>query len=208
MQGCRINHKIQTHMKKIAIGLIITASYHWIFGQVVGPDQARQVARNFFFEGETLLKSGLPERDLQLRHVETVRGAPFYYLFIPVNNRGFILISGDYRFYPILGFSTDGTFDIEQMPPALEELFQAYRERFIEQTHEMKSLKESYGDIWEKYSESNFKDYLLKTEEMPNVNPLIQSRWNSGCSYNSFCPVDKDGPCGRVKVGCVAVAMG
>ena len=36
---------------------------------------------------------------------------------------------------------------------------------------------------------------------------MLNTTWNSGCLYNTHCPVDAAGPCGHVKVGCVAVAM-
>lgn len=40
-----------------------------------------------------------------------------------------------------------------------------------------------------------------------DVAPLLSTTWNQGCGYNSQCPVDVAGPCGKVYTGCVATAM-
>lgn len=109
---------------------------------------------------------------------------------------GFVLVSPDKRMRPVVGYSRKGTFDVNNMPPALEYwLHGAYSDGIGS------GAEHSY---WQEiYSGS----YGAKGRSFPEVPKLVSARWGQGWPYNAKCPPHPDGPNGHTLVGCVATAM-
>lgn len=49
-----------------------------------------------------------------------------YYVFNAGQNEGFVIISGDDRTVPVLGYAEHGSFDIDNLPPAMADLLDNY----------------------------------------------------------------------------------
>jgi len=134
----------------------------------------------------------IPQGDVQ----DTVS----YYVF-NVNensNGGFVIIAGDDVVRPVLGYSDNGSYDENNLPPNfvywmdyLGQQIASVQEQGIEQSDVMRMEWESYVDG----------DMPL----MANVvEPLIQTKWNQSAPYNNMAPM-WDGQ--RSVTGCVATAM-
>lgn len=112
--------------------LLILLSLFWgtlypLFAENVSVDKALQIASNFTKRiTEQQLRSNQP---LQLAYTaqSTLRsGAPEAYYYVFNSGKGFIIVSGDDRAYPILGYSTSGNFSYEEAPDNMKWWLQEY----------------------------------------------------------------------------------
>ena len=110
-------------MKRIIVltyfGFILTGS---LFSNYVDSTTAKTVAVNFIkrrFEQQPISKS-IQSSSIFLAHTELVdiksnqskgdSGVPAYYVFNLIDSSGFIIVSGDDRAHPILGYSDNNSF--------------------------------------------------------------------------------------------------
>ncbi len=125
-----------------------------------------------------------------------------YYILNDTINNGFVIVSADKRAWPILGYSTEGSFNEKKQPEA----FTAWMEN---RKKEIESIKKNNlqpdgatVDAWQNLS---LKSVAIET---PAVEPLLKTKWDQGCYYNEMCPSDtRSVYCGHAPVGCVATAM-
>ena len=122
-------------------------------------------------------------------------------LYIAHNNKDFIIVANELRVNPILGYSDEGSYDANNMPPQLLYLLESYKEEIIAVKRGKFEKLKSYNDDWQNYLKADF------TQTKASVAPIIQVKWNQGSGWNRFCPEDADGPGGHVYAGCVAVSM-
>ena len=144
------------------------------------------------------------------------------------------MISADRREMPVLGYSEDGDFDVddlENIPPELKSWI-------IMMEEEINSIREGNSLVATDPQETalEWNDIMLAVEAIqssPNgrtaalcpkgarcdeddnpsppppvvVGPFLTTTWGQGCGYNDSAPIASGGPCGRALAGCVATAM-
>lgn len=122
--------------------------------------------------------------------------SPLYYVFKTNSDDGFILIAGDDNANPVLGYSTKGNFDQNNLPLNFRKWIEGYKKELnyiiahnIDATPEIKSK-------WNALK-NGITTYLPKANA---VSPLITTTWNQSPHYNALCP-------GGSVTGCVATAM-
>jgi predicted outer membrane repeat protein len=127
---------------------------------------------------------------------------PYFYVFN--GDKGFVIVSGDDRATPILGYSDDGYFDPNDIPPNMAEFLDGYQKEInhvIE--HDMKPT----SVLVKKWKSLESNDGVQIKSYTPNTN-LIQSGWGQGVPFNNYCPMDYSGSSPqRSVVGCIATAM-
>ena len=99
---------------------------------------------------------------------------------------GFVIASGDDRTVPILGYSDEGSIDLQQMP------------------ENMKAWLGYYGAAINVLGTEELRRGEQPSSSRQAISPLLTSRWYQGEPYNRECP-DVSG--GRALTGCVATAM-
>ena len=113
---------------------------------------------------------------------------------------GFVIVSADDRCYPIIGYSTNGSFNYDMAPTNmlswLEECSASIQAGIHADAPENKDAIKQWND-------------LLYSSVVTSSNPksdsyLLTSTWEQGSGYNNYCPV-MGGQ--HVVVGCVATAM-
>ncbi len=165
---------------------------------------AQAVAGNFMQE---LVAGGdhTGEADITLFSIIHQQGDTLLYVF-NVHDQGFIIVAAEDEVYPILGYSSQGAFGLEEMPPALVEWLEAYKKQILYIRTKGLTGDGSIRAVWQHYAAPSdvFTPGLLKSN---GVEPLITSHWDQGTYYNTYCPSDAMGPGGRALAGCVAVAM-
>lgn len=119
-----------------------------------------------------------------------------FYLFSDSLNGGFVIVSGDDRAHPILGYSPEGTFETTEMPPALQWWLARYREQ-------IESLITGDDNEQEEYLLSYATDYQLRTEKKNNKT-IATAGWHQRSPFNLYCPL-VDGE--ATAAGCVATCM-
>lgn len=123
--------------------------------------------------------------------VSTHIGDPALYVFEKDNSRGFMIVSADDAVTPLLGYSDDNNFDLDNVPPALQEWMDEYA-RQIE------------------YVRENYPQALAENETrvaLPGwatISPLLKTKWGQGTPYNNLCPKYSGE---RSATGCVATSM-
>ena len=139
--------------------------------------------------------------DLQLVYTgASQRGETCFYVF-NVGTTGFVIVSADDRFRPIVGYSNEGTFATENMSPELA----FYLDKIIEaRTSRNAVLFDNTAEEWQSVANSG---QLLSRNGGRSVDYICTTKWNQDSPYNLYAPEASSGPGGRCYAGCVATAM-
>ena len=146
-------------------------------------------------------ESNQRNKDLQLVYTGlSNRGEACFYAF-NVGDGGFVIVSADDRFRPIVGYSDEGTFATENPSPEL--MF--YLDKIIEaRTSRNAVLDERTPEEWQSVMTSG---KLLSRNGGRGVDYICTTQWNQDSPYNLYAPEAGSGPGGRCYAGCVATAM-
>ena len=163
--------------------------------------QAREVGAKFV-KGSIAIRATADD----LRHVTTYKtdsNVAAFYVF-NVDN-GFVIVAADDCSIPILAYSKEGSFDVNNIPVQMEGYLQVYRKEIQYGIEHRLSGDESIANQWNMLRATG---RLYETRSTTAVEPMLSETWNQNCYYNALCPEDPNGPCGHVYAGCVATAMG
>ena len=129
------------------------------------------------------------------------RGEACFYVF-NVGNNGFVMVSADDIYRPIVGFSDEGAFDAQNINP---ELGYMLGELISGRSGKLTSAPApAVASEWDLVM--NRGTLISRNGGRPNTY-LVQTKWNQDSPYNYYCPAGQGGPGGRVYAGCVACAM-
>ena len=185
-------------MKKLLLFLLVFPAL--LYAAPVDPNMAQQVACNFL--GIGLSAQGNKPNKLR-RVAQQAMNNPQYYIF---NNEdgGFVIVSGDDCATPILGYSNEGSIDLDDLPIQLEELLQAYAMEIQEAVDLNLQATNEVAEEWTKYRRTS-----QSHKATAIVSPLIVTSWAQYPRYNNKCPVDASlaNMGGHPSTGCVATAM-
>ena len=118
------------------------------------------------------------------------RGEAFYVLTYPKSNC-FVMVSGDERMSPVLAYSDEHGFDLENMAPQTRSFIESYA---------------AYAQALQ--SDAPRKLYTNRAigEVRPQkVNQLLATTWSQHAPYNNRCPLVNSQ---RTLTGCVSTAIG
>lgn len=129
-------------------------------------------------------------------------GNACFYVFNYDN--GFVMISADDRAKPVLAYSEEGAFDVENIPDGLKYYMGHYASTI---TYIIENDMEATQDIVDEWNLVMSKGVITENPLSRGVSPLISLLWNQDYPYNKFCPTANGGPGGRVYAGCAAATM-
>ena len=164
------------------------------FAQQRNKEKALCIAENFF-KSNTLVAPYSPKYrlcatsfSLSALKKEKGNGEAYYIYTDSLDNKGFVIVSGDERMPEVLGYSNTSFFDVMNIPPALQYLLDCYAEEYSNlQTSSISSF-------------ARLRD--VRTE---GVEPLLRNvRWDQTTPYWNHCPIVGGERC---YTGCVATAM-
>ena len=111
-----------------------------------------------------------------------------YYIFNTEDNDGFVIVSGDERTIPILGYSDSGSIQEGSMPEGLKVLLEDYSVQIA-----------GLQDV-----DVPAQDVRRAAPARHTIAPLIETKWNQGAPYNKYCPeINSE----RTVTGCVATSL-
>ena len=168
----------------------------------VSVSQAKYVGQQFV---QANFEQSRQVEDLTMVYTGTsTRGEACFYVF-NVGTEGHVIVSADDFYRPIVAYSDEGTFDAQNINPALGYMLnQVISNRTGRQTGKANPIVEAE---WQS---------VMNTGRLITRNPgkgreyLLQTKWNqSPAPYNSMCPYDPQSPNSgyHAYVGCVATAM-
>lgn len=161
----------------------------------VNASDARLIAGNYLKQHSSsagMLKAPALA-DLSLAHVEKSMDQADvndYYAF-NITGGGFIIVAGEDRATPVLGYSDKGRIDFSNLPAPLQDLLNGYKA-------EIEFLRSPEGQDLVAYQDAP----TLKATT--TVGPLISTTWGQEMPYYLQCPLYQGEYC---VVGCVATAM-
>ena len=117
---------------------------------------------------------------------------------------GFVIVTTDDRLEPVLGYSTEGNFQFNQIPDVILEFLNDYKTEIIEVLSESTSRTSQFKAKWNALGSDRPIQTRTGTVVIP---PLLTTTWDQNSYYNNLCPVDASGPNGHAYAGCVATAM-
>ena len=174
-----------------------------IFADGITIETARQVAKNFYFE-----KSGINQKEIIFEEEHTVmsENIAMYYIFNLEKGKGFVLVSADDIILPIIGYSLENTFKIDEQPENVAYFFQEYTDKIQYKIENNISSTIEIRNSWIKYSISS-SEFTYTKNGNKEVSPLVNHiQWNQTDGWNDYCPSNSTGE--KAVTGCVATAMG
>lgn len=151
----------------------------------ISPAQAKMIASKY-------VKIGAKQNARQFRAFSaTSSQTPDYYAFNDTEGKGFVLIAGDDRVTPVLGYSHTGQFDDTNLPPTLKAWLDAV-------AADIETLRKS--------NQPEAQSSATNNDDTPSVivAPLIKTTWAQQAPYYNQTPTI-DGQ--QSVTGCVATAM-
>lgn len=116
-----------------------------------------------------------------------------FYVFSGTQGKGYVIVAGDDRMPDIVGYSTNDTFDTNNLPDGLKAFLQLYDETLAAVENEDARV---VSDI--KKAKANQKKHAV-------VAPLLEDiSWAQEMPFNAMCPTSYDSHC---LTGCVPTAM-
>ena len=186
-------------MKKAFILFFVLLCSIGIYAHPIGIDRAKELGLAFV---NANLNQACQLTDLQLVYTGmSARGETSFYVF-NFGNTGFVIISADDCYRPIVGYSGEGIFETENMSPEAAYYLNTIAEG-RSQAHRTAQTAEVAVE-WEMLKESG---KLPSRNRGKKASFLVETRWNQSEPYNWFCPPATGGSGGRAYAGCVATAM-
>lgn len=176
-------------MKKfVLLSFIVALAAQAMMSKSITADQAMEAALQFANQSERLKSQD--QNSLQLSYVSrSTDGYTDYYVFNHNTGDGFIIVSGDDRSLPVLGYSDQGSFDFNRLPANMKWWLSEYQ-------RQLQWLRTHKG--------AAVRDTKALTS---SVSPLISTQWDQIYPFNKFCPSVSGGPGGHALTGCLATAM-
>ena len=185
-------------MKRFFIAVILLfVGFSTLQANPVDLSKAQTAATKFFEANQVELRGGAATMVYAEPH-----GA--YYVF-NTGAKGFIIIAGDDAYRPVIGYSTESTFDPADIPPALADY--------------LGGIAMSVNSLRNRSNAMAAPMVAAEWDSLLNHGRLIsrfggregvyfcQTQWNQTYPYNCCCPADPGGDGGHVYVGCLATAM-
>ncbi|SVB68153.1 uncharacterized protein METZ01_LOCUS221007, partial [marine metagenome] len=113
------------------------------------------------------------------------------------------LVAGDDRVQPMLAYSFESPFIMEDVPSNVAWMIDAYKKMVKNAIKSDQSATEKVNAEWEKYFTGNG----LNSRNRDIIGPLLESFFNQSSNWNDYCPGGTTCSGDQVPNGCVAVAM-
>ena len=126
---------------------------------------------------------------------------PFY--VFSSDNQGYVVVAGDDRSIPILGYADEGAFDPNNIPPNMQKWLEGYK---AEIRYAIENNIVASPEIQSEWKALQSGSRLKSQKSTSAVAPLVTTKWDQSPYYNDLCPLDNtEGE--KTVTGCVATAM-
>lgn len=187
-------------MRKNSLLIIILLAFNSLFANPVDFDRAKMLGQKFV---DANFKQKTNALDL-VYTMNSESGEACFYVFNTSN--GFVMVSAEDFARPILGYSEESIFDVNNIAPGLDDMMAAYQ---VAISHGMTINATATPDIASEWKALESSGKVKPAMRGRSVEPLCTTKWNQSWPYNKFCPEQSASwsSNGHVVVGCVATAM-
>ncbi|MFH2096329.1 MAG: C10 family peptidase [Bacteroidota bacterium] len=166
----------------------------------ISAEYAKKIAKNLYYErASQIMHVDFDALNLALVAVEYENGTPVYYVF-NVGSEGFVIISADNDAMPVIGYSWEGIYDPNIIPPSFEFMMNSYKKEII---WAKENNVKATSDIEQAWADLEYKD-PQNVKGIKTIMPMLLTMWGQSGFYNDECP-ESGGE--EAVVGCVAVSM-
>lgn len=174
-------------MKRLLLILTMFCLASTSWAEQITREQALRQAQQFLNQNGkgaalTMAETSMSKARRRGQHV-----SDYYYVFNVGQNLGYVVVSGDDRTAPILGYSEHGTFDVDKIPCNMAAWLQGYADQ-IKYIQEHPEAQVTRGDV----------------PTHADVSSLISTTWGQNAPYNNLLPSVGGRKC---VTGCGATAM-
>jgi hypothetical protein len=178
--------------------IVMLAGMTMLNAHPVDAAKAKNIGQKFV---NAKFDNNLKSSDLQLVYTGVSTNNEVCFYAFNAGQEGFVIVSADDRFRPIVGYSDEGPFETENMSPELE----FYLGKIIEaRTSRAAVLDDRTPEEWQSVATTG---KLLSLNGGRGVDYICTTKWNQDSPYNLYAPEASGGPGGRCYAGCVATAM-
>ena len=163
----------------------------------VTKNNAAKVATNYFSEVISNGANPVISESFDL----TKDGNTTLYVF-NFENGGYVVVSADNRFTPIVGYSPNGYYEEGNMADGFEFLMWEFSEMIAFIREKDIAAEPEYVEKWERYQSDSPTRGITEVIVAP-----MTALWDQGSPYNYYCPAAPGGQGGKAWAGCVATAM-
>ena len=189
--------------KHLLITILLVFTLIKSFADPIDEATAKTVALNFL-KSKTNSNTLPNTTSLDLVYKNDFDHITCYYVF-NTNNLGFIIISGDDVVLPVLGYSDESNFEINEMPIQVRKWLDGYQKQIVFAVKNRLIQTEEIEIKWDELK-NNFNLTQSNTARPMAVAPLVQTRWGQDPYENALCPYDYTYNAQTV-TGCPATAM-
>lgn len=200
-------HKNVKIMKRLFFLIVSFVYATTLFANPIDETTALQVAENFYQINFPNPKRSQVGFTLAYKCTSKQTGTKksgiidAYYFVYNIGNSGFIMISGDDSAMPILGYSTESTFNPDKIPQNVAKWFEGYKKQIRYIADNKIKPSSEVKNTWTKILNG---ETLRKKRS--SVSPLMQTKWGQDPYVNDLCPYDYSYFENAV-TGCPATAM-
>ena len=181
-------------MKKSLLSLFAILMVLPVWAKQIDPSDAKDVASKFVRK-TTRLKSLAGDSDPLLVYTASTGSVNNFYVY-NLAKGGFVIVSADDCVEQVLGYSENGSFNINTVPENMRFMLDEY-------TKEINFAIEHSQDVVTPGSVAFAATEM--TNERSAVTPLLTTKWNQYSPYTNLCPMYNDER--RCVTGCTATAM-
>lgn len=177
--------------RRLLLLLVLFASAFWTMAERVDVATARKIAESVAAGNSVGLRSAsepsliyaaAPGQSGTALRGGAMTGAADYFVFNIGTDQGFVIVSGDDRVRPVLGYSDTGKFDPDNLPENLRGMLASYQDQI---TWAESQNVEATPEIAAEWSRG------LSGTALRNGGGgrLETALWNQGNPYNAMCPL-------------------
>lgn len=196
-------------MKRIALSLVLAILTLPLMADTVSSQRARIVA-DAFLSADGTRAAGVTlsgSFDTRARLMEETRSseAPALYVFNRAGG-GFVIISGDDAFGPVLAYSYTGSFRTDTfIPDNVREWMEDMAFSIGDIRADHMTASREVAQCWSYYENPTRAGGIKKADP---VKLHETANWNQSYPYNLYCPMIEGDTPGQAITGCVATSIG
>ena len=192
--------------RRLLLLFVLFSMAFWTMAERIDVATARKIAENVAASNTgglrsaselSLIYAAAPGQEKNaLRSTGAVDGAADYFVFNIGANKGFVIVAGDDRAYPVLGQSDEGTFEPDNLPENLRAMLAYYQNQI--------SWAEKNDVIPSADVQAEWGRYLAGSLRSSGKEVLYETaHWSQGDPYNRKTPIINGQ---HAVTGCVATA--
>lgn len=196
--------------KQFLLMLILCLSATMVWAERIEISTARKVAESVAqregvggdlrsTEALSLIYAAAPGQDGRALRSGTMSGAADYFVFNFTDGKGFAIVAGDDRVRPVLGYSSEGSFDPDNLPENLRGMLAYYQDQISWANDKGIEATPDIAAEWSRHISGT----ALRAAGQPVL--IETANWGQSEPYNRQTP-QINGE--NAVTGCVATAMG